>query len=167
MSRQPLMMIIRPYIPYNTDSGCGTGPTRRRENLDTHFPSLLNTHTCAGYGFVFLGSEQVKVTFFFFDFGSSFLHLLSGTAAWAGGILSRCEKIRGTKGCLARCGPFLPTYLLPTTTTIRLMAATIPGLHGYILFWEGSPGLALLFLAWVGNARSYVGLSWCGNNHRL
>lgn len=60
------------------------------------------------------------------------------------------------------------SYLL-TTTTIRHKAATIPG-YMVVPFWKrerGLPCFALLILAWVGNARSYVGLYWCGDNHRL
>lgn len=39
--------------------------------------------------------------------------------------------------------------------------------HGYISLGGGLLGLALLFLALGGNARSYVGLDWCVDSHRL
>ena len=106
---------------------------------------ILITHICAGYGFVFLGSEQAKVP-------SSFFYLfLSGD----GGM-----KIGGETVNLARCGLLLPTYFL-LLQLFALWLRRYPGTWLYI-FEGGLPGLALVILALGRNARSYVGLNWCG-----
>lgn len=70
-----------------------------QENFDTHFHHSSTLTLCAGFVFfyfILLESEQAKVIFVLF-----FSVCLLGTAAWAGGILSRCEKTRGERVCLA------------------------------------------------------------------
>lgn len=160
--------VYPPYIPY-TDSGCGTGPTRRRERILIPISTTPQQSHKRGIWLCifFLGSEQVKVTLFyvFIFFSTSPL----GEDGMGRRHTFSVRRDPGKTGCHARCGPSLPTYL-PTSYFYNYSpdGCDDTRVHGYISLGGGLLGLALLFLALGGgNARSYFGLDWCVDKHLL